>query len=155
MTSAKDVQGKETTSLKNRHQATIYFEHLGREITLVFSLYSGKEQVCVDNQLVSESRNWHFKSVHVFHAGGVSYALEVVMKKNLRNLVSGIIDIQLRADGSVIDSDQFNSVGYLLGGGHSNAVVTWKRLAFSLLSIFAIGATVGAAVAFFSAKYFS
>lgn len=154
MTSMEKVQGGMDPAQQSRLQGKVYFEHLGREITLVFSLASGREQVYVDNKLVSESRNWRFKSVHHFTAGGVSYALEVAMKKSLKGLISGILYIQLSANGTVVDSDQFHSTNHLLGVDDSNPM-TWKRGARTLLPFFAGGAIAGFAVAYLGLKYFS
>lgn len=154
MTSMKKVQGDKDTNPKSRYQAKVYFEHLGREITLVFSLYSGKEQVYVDNQLVSERRNWRFKSVHAFNVGGVSYALEVTTIKSLKGLLSGIIDIQLKANGTVVDSDQVNSQQQLSGGENGNTSAKWKRVVRALMPFFAAGAIAGFAAAYLGLKYF-
>ncbi len=154
MTSEKNAQGDKDSTSQSRYQVKVYFEHLGREITLVISLYNGAEQVYVNNRLVSEGRNWRFKSAHAFQVGGVSYALEASIRRSLKGLRLGIIDVQLRADGTVIDSDQVNSSQHLLVGERGNTPLTWKRLARTLLPFFVAGGVAGFAAMYFGLKYF-
>ena len=134
-------------------QADIVFEHQGREIRLVFSLYSGREQVFVDNQLVSECRSWRFKNQHAFEAGDIRYVLEVSQKKSLRDIAMGVIDIRLLANGTLIDSDRFNGVRHVLDNAANNRKLTgsgWLLVLFCSL----LGAIAGFAVAHFTLTHF-
>lgn len=153
MTSTEKVQGDKIHSPAKWSQPEIYFEHQGREITLLFSLMSGREQVFVDNQPVAQARNWHFRNVHTFEAGGVSYALEVAVAKKLKNIFFGIVDIQLRANGTMIDSDHFNTMWYL-SGRKDNHPRTWKRILLWLLPYFAGGMALGFGLGYFGFKGF-
>lgn len=154
MTRTEKNQGDKKAVPAGKYRAEVYFEHQGREIALVCSLYSGLEQVYLDSQLVSQSRNWRLRNVHLFSAGGVAYALEVAMGKGLRNLLHGLMDIQLKADGKLIDSDQFNSLQHVLGGDSQRAPPSWKRLLLSLLPFFIGGVILGFAVGYFGLKHF-
>lgn len=154
MASTEINQDDKKSARAKRHQVEVYFEHQGREITLVFSLVSGHEQVFVDNQPVAQSRNWRFKSVHAFDAGGVNYALEVTIKKNLKSIFCGIVDVQLLANGAVVDSDQFNTSRYLVGTGKGHQPFTWKRVLIWLLPFFAGGVVAGFALGHFGLKHF-
>ncbi|RUO43757.1 hypothetical protein CWE15_00705 [Aliidiomarina taiwanensis] len=129
-------------------QAEVYFEHAGREIIFKFSLYSGKERVFVNGELVSEARNWRFKSTHYFTYQGTRYQLQIAMKRSLTGLLVGQSTIELEADGVLVDSDEFN---YLKNSGP----FSWKKFFLSLLPYFIIGAVVGFCVSFFSIKLFS
>lgn len=62
-----------------RGQAEVYFEHLGHEIIFLFSLYSGKERVFVNGQLLSETRNGYFTSAHNFQFEGTQYEVQIAM----------------------------------------------------------------------------
>lgn len=137
--------------LIKRGQAEVYFEHLGREIVFRFSLYSGKERVFVDDKLVSETRNWHFKSSHEFQIDGVYYELVLALKKNLKGLLLGEATIELKANGQLIDSDEFSYMKVSQKGGS----FSWKKFFVNLVPYFIIGAVVGFSVAYFSLKFFS
>lgn len=154
MASMEKDRSERKDSWASRHQAEVYFEHQGREITLVFSLFSGREQVFVDNQPVAQCRNWHFRNVHVFDVGGVSYALEVAVKKNLKSILFGIVSIQLRANGAVVDSDQVNALRHLAGKGKGGHPLTWMRVLAWLLPFFAVGMIAGFVVGYFGLKHF-
>ena len=147
MTSAAQKSDDRKAIEANLHQATVYFEHQGREIVVVFSLYSGQERIYVDGGLVSQSRNWHFSNTHRFSIGGVDYTVEIEMAKRLKNLLAGLLDIRLLADGEVIDSDQFRGTRYVLQGNQAGRSMTWRSLLW-LLPFFGVGAAVGFAVAY-------
>ncbi|ALJ28427.1 hypothetical protein AOT14_20520 [Stenotrophomonas acidaminiphila] len=130
------------------NQVEILFEHREREIRLLFSLYSGREQVYVDDQLVSDHRSWRFRNQHRFEAGGVRYVLEVHTKKSARNILFGIIDVRLLADGVLIDSDQFNGARYVLNQLHTRP--GWLLLLPYTLA----GGIIGSAVAYYALNHF-
>jgi len=129
------------------NQVEIVFEHRGREIRLLFSLYSGREQVHVDDQLVSDHRSWRFRNQHRFEAGGVHYVLEVHTKKSARNILFGIIDVRLLADGVLVDSDQFNGARYVLNQLHT------RRGWLLLLPCALAGSIAGFAGAYYVLNY--
>jgi len=137
----------------SRNQTDILFEHQGREIRFLFSLYSGREQVFVDNHLVSDRRSWRFRNQHEFEAGGVHYVLEVDMKKNLRDIVLGVIDIRLLANGALVDSDRFNGARYILDGAANNRKLTGRAWLF-LFACSLVGAIAGFAVGYFALDHF-
>jgi len=130
------------------NQVEILFEHRGREVRLLFSLYSGREQVYVDDRLVSDRRSWRFSSQHHFEAGGVRYVLEVDTKKSIRNVFLGLIDVRLLADGVLVDSDQFNGARYAL-----NQLQT-RRGWLLLLPCALAGGIIGFAVAYYALNHF-
>lgn len=132
-------------------QASVYFEHAGREIIFKFSLYSGKERVLINGELVSEARNWRFKSIHNFTYQGTRYQLQIAIKRSLTGLLVGQSTIELQADGVLVDSDEFN----YLKNSQAGAPFSWKKFFLSLLPYFIIGAVVGFCVSFFSIKLFS
>lgn len=134
-----------------RGQAEVYFEHLGHEIIFLFSLYSGKKRVFVDDKLVSETRNWHFKSSHEFQIGGVYYELVLAIKKTLKGLLLGEATIELKANGQLIDSDEFNYMKI----SQKSGVFSWKKFFVNLVPYFIIGAFIGFSVSYFSLKFFS
>ncbi len=93
-------------------QAVSYFEHRGLEIRCVFSPLSGREYIYVDDKLVSESRNWRAKSTHVFEVASTHYAVETQVKTTLRGLLAGAMTVKLRANGEVVDCDEFSYAEY-------------------------------------------
>ncbi len=141
---------KKDSRIKRGH-AEVYFEHLGREIIFRFSLYSGKERVFVDGKLVSETRNWYFTSAHRFQFEGTQYEVQIAIKKSLKGLLIGESTILLKADGQLIDSDEFSYMKASQKGG----AFSWKKFFFNLVPYFIIGAVVGFSVSYFSINLFS
>ncbi len=81
-----------------------YFDHGEDTITCVASLITGKEQVYINDQLVSEKRSFRFKSVHHFQLNGQQASITI----SVGNLLKGPYTIEFWLDGTRVDSDEWN-----------------------------------------------
>lgn len=116
----------------------VYFDHHGHEITFKFSTWSGREEVFVNNQLVSESRTWSTKSTHKFTLDGTVYELSIATI-GFKGVLLGRGEVILKANQQIIDRDIFCFTTYMMNETKSNPL----KIALTLLPFFIIGVVVG------------
>jgi hypothetical protein len=75
-------QDKKQVTVKNGYW--FFFEDDGNKIAMHGSAISGKETIYVNDEVVSETRNYKFKSDHLFEINGVEYNVEFKMKSMLK-----------------------------------------------------------------------
>jgi hypothetical protein len=68
-----------------------YFQEGDNQIACFGSFFSGKEDVYINDDLVSTKRNFGFKSVHKFEFEGTKYSVIY----ELKNAISGKLDCSL------------------------------------------------------------
>jgi hypothetical protein len=61
-----------------------FFEDDNNKIAMHGSAISGKETIYVNDEVVSETRNYRFKSEHLFKIKGVKYKVEFKVKNMLK-----------------------------------------------------------------------
>ncbi len=80
-----------------------YFDHGDYTITCVASLLTGKEQVYVNDQLVSDKRSFGLKSEHHFLLG--EQKARIIIR--VANLLKGPYIIEFWLDDQKIDTDEW------------------------------------------------
>lgn len=138
----------------SNRKVEVYFEHLGREIILRLSVYSGKEEVFIDNQLISEKINWRFNSAHRFEFEGTTYEIQLQTIKTIKGILLGRTLINLIADNQLIDRDYIGYFDYYLTQ-YKQKKLNWKSLFHSFLPYFLVGAVLGVASALIIKLFFS
>lgn len=78
-----------------------FFDIDGVTIRFWASAANGKEEVWVDERLVSSKRNFRFSSVHTFIAAGHSYEVRYITQ----SMFKGRMRCELYRDGLLVDSD--------------------------------------------------
>ena len=64
---------KSETDLVNKRGYKFYFQQGDNQIACFGSYFSGKEEVYINDELVSSKRNFGFKSAHEFELEGSTY----------------------------------------------------------------------------------
>jgi hypothetical protein len=64
---------KNETYLVKKRGYKFYFQQGDNQIACFGSFFSGKEEVYINDELVSSKRNFGFKSVHEFELEGIKY----------------------------------------------------------------------------------
>lgn len=154
MTHAEEHPDTTKKAVKTPYQAEVYFDHQGREIRLVFSLRSGREEVYVDDALVSKKSSWGFRTTHTFQVEDVAYRLELSLRKSMKALSQGMVTVELWANDTLVDSDQVNTLRHMVGGGDASTPLGWKRILIWLAPFFALGAIAGVTLAYFGLDRF-
>lgn len=109
------------------------------------SAWSGREVVELNNEVVSDKRSLKLSTPHRFTHEGQNY--EVVFQ--ISSLLSGLFEVFLYRDGTLIDSDQ--------GRHHSIPVnretgqVDWRRYSLHILLWTMAGGVVGGIFGFLAA----
>ncbi|MDP4537051.1 hypothetical protein Q3O60_12695 [Alkalimonas collagenimarina] len=88
----------------DKHHGVSYFEVAEHTIKVVVSFISGLEQIYVDDQLVSSSRNWWLRSVHSFELDGQPAEVRI----RTVSLFKGPLQIELHVDGHYQDGDEWD-----------------------------------------------
>ena len=83
---------------------TSYFEWQGHNIVAQGSMFSGKEWIYVDDQLVSEKWSWKYHSGHRFTLDGQVLNVRFIV----HSLMKGPIDIKLLQGEHCLDQDTIN-----------------------------------------------
>lgn len=121
-------------STLNKADVCVYFEHQQNEIIFKFSTWSGKEEVFVNNELVSSARNWRTQSHHTFSINGTHYKLSLSLN-GFKNLLIGRTEIVLMANGQVVDQDTYCFT--------TSAKNNPKKAAWVLIPSFILGGIAG------------
>lgn len=101
----------------------VYFDHLGREITFKFSIWSGLEQVFINKNLVSKSRNWKAQNTHCFNFNNTRYKISIAVV-GFKGFVLGRGEVILKANEQGIDQNIFCYTTQLI-----NDIKKWFRTA--------------------------
>lgn len=75
-----------------------YFQEGDNQIACFGSFYSGKEDVYINDDLVSTKRNFGFKSVHRFELDGTKFSIVY----HLKNLLSSRVDCSFLKENELI-----------------------------------------------------
>lgn len=119
-----------------------YFDIGNHAIAFIGSTVNGKEQVYVDEALVSEKRSFGLKSSHKFIVEGKPYTIAVKVK----NVFSGKFEIQLYQGSTLIDEDSIHHLHSSLQGG----MKLWAPLlAVGILFGIAVGYVIGRILPYF------
>ncbi|OCW97379.1 hypothetical protein [Alishewanella sp. HH-ZS] len=91
--------------MTNQTDATLsFFDYGDHTIKVMCSMSSGKEQVYVDEQLVSEKRSFRYHSTHQFELDGKKAEIRV----KVASIFKGPYYIEFSVDGKTIDSDEWD-----------------------------------------------
>lgn len=88
--------GRDKVSLK--HGYWFYFEDEGARIVAYVSALSGKEVIFVDDEIVSNIRNFKFSATHSFEHKGHQYEMTIALEK----ILTGTISCNLHRDGMLV-----------------------------------------------------
>lgn len=122
-----------------------YFDTEGSQIYLWGSAFSGKEEVYVNDTLVSSARSWRKTNRHHFTINGTPYSV-VTGVRSWKDMFTGCYFAELYRADRLIDEDQV----YYAGGDKNGESFSWKRFAIDLIPWFVVGGLVGFLVGFFS-----
>lgn len=86
------------------HNTVSYFDHDEYTITCIASMLSGKEQIYVNEKLVSAKRSFRFKSAHHFMLGTKNATVIV----RVAHIFKGPYIIEFWLDGHKVDSDEWD-----------------------------------------------
>lgn len=89
---------KDETYLIKKRGYKFYFQEGDNQVACCGSFYSGKEEVYVNDDLVSTKRSFGFTSVHQFEFEGIKY--RVVYQ--LKNLLSARVECSLLKENELI-----------------------------------------------------
>jgi len=122
-----------------------YFD-LGDDTIKVWgSSCSGLERVYLNNNLVSEKRNWRFSSSHKLQSAGHELEVKIIVV----SILTGEIRLELWCDGELLDSDDLSMkqavAGTPLALLNPKSAVSWLLY---ILFFAGAGAAVGFLVAF-------
>jgi hypothetical protein len=124
----------ENTKVTLRKGYWFYFEDAGLKITAFGSGFSGKEIVYINDEIVSEKRNYRFKSTHYIQHNGARYKVSFEMK----NMITGELICSLTKNNELLHTESKAYISNKNGSGYK-----------TLLWIFLIGLVAG--IGFFSA----
>ena len=122
-----------------------YFDHGEDTITCVASLLTGKEQVYVNDELVSEKRSFRLKSAHHFQLG----EQQVTIVISVGNLLKGPYNIEVWLDGILIDRDQWDYQRMMAQSNSAHANKSMGQVLGIYFLYGMIGGFVGALVGYF------
>lgn len=122
-----------------------YFDTEGSQVYLWASAFSGKEQVYVNDTLVSSGRSWRKSNRHNFTINGTPYSV-VTGVRSWKDLLIGSYFAELYRENRLIDKDQL----FIAGCGKDGKSFSWKRFMIDLIPWFVVGGLVGYLVGFFS-----
>ena len=117
---------------KKQNNIVSYFDFGEHCIKVETACLSGKECVFLDDQIVSERRNWKYLSVHHFTVDGKAAEVRV----STVSILKGPIHIELYVGGVYVDSDEwdFKRIMQQIRAGKKE-----QPLWMLLLSLFASG----------------
>jgi hypothetical protein len=106
-----------------------YFEDAGLKITAFGSGFSGKEIIYINDEIVSEKRNYRIKSTHCFDYAGNTYEVSFEMK----NMLTGELVCSLTKNKELLHTE---SKAYF---SKKNVGITSMLQLFLISVLFGIG----------------
>ncbi|WP_126764643.1 hypothetical protein [Aliidiomarina iranensis] len=124
------------SSLKMFKGGNFYFDVNGQQVRVWFSSFSGKEEIYVNEALVSSNRSWRKISEHAFHLEGETYRVRVGVR-NWSEAFKGIYIAELYRGKELIDEDEINMIG------DAKEPFSWRKFGIGLLPWLIGGFIVG------------
>ncbi|MEW5682105.1 MAG: hypothetical protein AB1780_06970 [Pseudomonadota bacterium] len=126
-------------------EATLsYFDYADHTIKVLLSMVSGKEQVYVDDKLVSERRSFRYSSIHHFQLDGKPAEVRI----RVGSIFKGPYFIEFWLAGQQRDSDEWDlkrMLSHLKAARQQQPL--WQRLSMYFLYGL-VGGAVGALVGY-------
>lgn len=145
---AKEPDGAiRSTNFHWRTGIQSFFDIDGITIEFWASGWSGKEEVRIDDRLVSELRSLRYRSSHDFEHGGHRYRIEM----HCLSLSTGTFRITLFRDEVEVDSDIGSYQNKDLLG--PDGKVDWKKAWKKMLPVFLLSGLLGAAFGYSLASW--
>lgn len=113
------------------------------------SVWTGREAVEVDGQVVSSKYSFRFSTPHEFSHGGHNY--KVIFR--IAAMLTGLVQIELYRDGVLIDSDQGRHASVPVDP--ETGQVDWRKFTQTILLYALAGGLLGGVVGYTAAKLFS
>ena len=101
------------------------------------SVWTGREVVELNNKVVSSKYSFRLSTPHVFEHNGHEYRVVFSIAK----VMSGLIEVSLYRDGTLIDSDQGRHASIPVNP--DSGEVNWRRYGWEILLYTLAGGLVG------------
>lgn len=116
------------SSLEVLKGGNFYFDLNGQQLRVWFSSFSGKEEIYLNEELISTNRSWRKMSTHEFHFAGEFYRVRVGVR-SWGEAFKGVYVSELYRGEQLIDQDEI----VLFQDEQTKEPFSWTKFAIGLV----------------------
>lgn len=132
----KENSNMPESSLKILKGGNFYFELNGQQLRVWFSSFSGKEEIYLNEDLISSKRSWRKINTHEFTVAGQTYRVRVGVR-NWNEAFKGIYIAELYRGKELIDEDE------IMMNQDAKDPFSWRKFSIGLVPWLIGGFIVG------------